>query len=95
MSFPKTFPHADHSALLGRAFNADQYRTMFPDQWSGFLKAHFRGDPALIAVFFDVTPRTAENWLTGISRPTGDRVALAATADPAAFAAHIGPSIAA
>ena len=96
-SFRKDFPHAAHSALLGRRFDMDRYRAVFPERFAEMLRDHpqFGGDPARIALFFDVTPRTAENWLAGHGRATGDRVALIAAWDPEGFAGRFGPELAA
>lgn len=91
----KSFPYAAHEMLLSRAFDPLHYKTVFPDRWAAFLRAHWNGDVLAIAVFFDVTTRTAENWLNGHGRATGDKVALAALAEPDSFATHFRPERAA
>lgn len=70
-------------------FEPHRFRAKFPDQWSGFLRAHFRNAEE-VAVTFDVTYQTARNWLDGSHRPSGDKVALAAVSMPARFAAAFG-----
>ena len=47
-----------------------RFRTLYPDRWTAFLKAHF-GGPAHVAAFFDVDPKTARNWWEGTSGPQG------------------------
>lgn len=64
----------------------------FPDR----ARAYFRATgmtPAQIAVAFSVSERTAMNWLEGVSRPTGDKVALIAVVDPEGFARHLAPKL--
>lgn len=70
-------------------FEPHRFRAKFPDQWSGFLRAHFRNAEE-VAVTFDVTYQTARNWLEGSHRPSGDNVALAAVSMPRRFAAAFG-----
>lgn len=91
VSLPKEFPHEAHDAVLGRgdvpgARRADPYayRRVFPDRWAAFLRSNFRNSVE-VAAFFDVTHRTAENWMNGTGRATGDKVALAALSFPQAF----------
>jgi len=48
-------------------------RARFPELWSGYLRTYYRR-PEEIAVDFGVTYQTALNWLSGVSRPTGDKV---------------------
>ncbi|MAN99929.1 hypothetical protein [uncultured Roseovarius sp.] len=62
----------------------------FPDR----ARAYFRGtglSAAEIAVAYGVTERTACNWLEGVTRPTGDKVAVIAVVDPEGFARHLAP----
>jgi hypothetical protein len=64
----------------------------FPER----ARAYFRGtglSAAQIAVAYGVTERTAMNWLEGITRPTGDKVAVIAVVDPEGFARHLAPDI--
>lgn len=90
-SFSNVFPHAQHQELLsrGRAFDPHRYRVMFPERWMAFLRAHHRSIEE-VAVFYDVTSRTATYWWEGTHRPSGDKVALAATAHPAGFHKFMG-----
>ena len=60
-----------------RSFDMHGLRRAFPDLWAKFLRDHFAGDALRIAVFFDVTPRAAEDWLNGVSGPRGAPVAMA------------------
>lgn len=81
------FPTAAHEAILSRgvAFDAHRFRAVFPDRWGAFLRAHFRSATE-VQFFFDVSERTAYGWWAGSGgRPTGDAVALAVVAFPAAF----------
>lgn len=75
------------SALDGRPVDPYRFKTVFPDQWSAFLRAHHRR-PEEVAVFYGVTFRTAENWWHGVTAGSGASVAQAALAHPDAFAAH-------
>lgn len=68
----------------GRPFDAHAFRRVFVDSWAPLMRVHFRSDEEM-AVFFDVTLRTIENWLGGVSRPTGDKVAMSAIAFPDTF----------
>lgn len=90
--FGKVFRNAERGI---RPFDMDRYRLVFPELWADFLRLHFRGDPLYVATFFGVTTRTAENWLEGKGRATGDRVAIIAAMDPAGFAAAFAPDRAA
>ena len=77
--------------LPGRARRGlDPYRMAahFPDLWAGYLAAHYRRAED-VAVVFDVTYRTACNWLSGVSRPTGDKVMLEAMEHPERLIAHM------
>lgn len=87
-SLGNVFPR-ETSALTGRAFDPHRFRTVFPDQWAAFLRAHHRR-PEEVAVFYGVTYRTAENWWHGVTAGTGASVAQAALAHPDGFAAHFG-----
>lgn len=91
VSLPKEFPHAAHASALAQgdvpgARRADPYayRRVFPDRWAAFLRSNFRNSVE-VAAFFDVTHRTAENWMNGTGRATGDKVALAALSFPQTF----------
>lgn len=66
-SFPK---------VVGNVFDPQRMRADFPDMWADWLRLEF-GKPEAVALVFGVTFQTACNWLGGISRPTGDKVALA------------------
>ena len=77
----------ENSALDGRPVDPYRFKTLFPDQWSAFLRAHHHR-PEEVAVFYGVTFRTAENWWHGVNAGSGAAVALAALTEPAGFAAH-------
>lgn len=85
------FPHEAHSELLtgGRPIDPLRYKVLFPDRWSAFLRAHHRNVEE-VAVFYDVTFRCATNWWEGAHRPSGDKVAIAATTNPAGFQKYMG-----
>ena len=51
-----------------RPFDMHGLRRSFPDLWAEFLKANFR-DARHVAFMFDVTERTAQNWLHGSNSP--------------------------
>lgn len=73
----------------GAPFDPHRYRVLFPDLWAEFLRVNYRNSVE-VAYNFNVTDQTALNWLNCISRPTGDKVALAAMSKPAEFAKHMG-----
>lgn len=79
--------HAGQSAgaFSGRPFDLHRFRVVFPDRWSAFLARHFRG-PAHVAVFFDVDEKTARNWLSGLTGPSGFAVGVAMRCIPDASA---------
>lgn len=90
-SFSKVFPHAAHAEILKRGLPVDphRYRVVFPERWSAYLRAHHRTMEE-VAVYYNVTFRTAMNWWEGSHRPSGDKVALAATSNPAGFQKYMG-----
>lgn len=73
---------------FAKVFDPYKLRTEFPDLWSGYLRASFR-NPEAVSVAFDVTFQTACNWWNATHRPSGDKVALAAMADPDGFTASM------
>ena len=69
------------------------WRVDFPDRWSRLVRGSFASRDA-VALFFDVTFQTACNWWDGtICRPSGDKVALLALADPVRFASVMGGAV--
>lgn len=62
--------------MSGRPFDLHHYRTIFPDRWSAFLRAHFR-DHIHVAFMFGVSERAARKWWEGIGAPRAE-FALAA-----------------
>lgn len=76
----------------GRAVDLHGYARAFPDRAAAYFRATGLS-PCQIAVVFGVTERTAMNWLEGITRPTGDKVALIAVTDPDGFARHLAPDV--
>lgn len=65
-----------------------RFKTVFPDRWAAFLKAHWRNSVD-VAHFFDVDEKTARNWMEGVSAPRGALVAWVFDAMPAAAAAYL------
>ena len=60
---------------LPKVLDPHRMRAEFPTHWANWLRAEF-GSGEHVAVAFGVTFNTACNWLGGVSRPTGDKVAL-------------------
>lgn len=82
-------PHASSEkncngcASCGHPCDPHAIRRAFPEQWRGFLHAHFRS-VAEVALFFSVEDRTARNWWEGSHSPQGWAVAMAVQAIPSA-----------
>lgn len=74
------------STAVGRL--PDFSRDVVRDQWALFVGVTC-GTSEAVAVAFDVTFQTAENWRAGFSTPTGDKVLLGAVLFPQAFAALV------
>jgi hypothetical protein len=94
---PETAPARPEKSLRnefpGRPIDLVGYRRAFPDQWAAFLRAQFGYRPLLVAVFFDVTERTAFNWLNGAGGvPAGHFTTAAAAVFPRAYAETCGPA---
>lgn len=53
----------------------------FPDRWSAYIRAHFRGIAAVIAAF-GVSERTARKWWDGENGANGGNVAVAVALHP-------------
>lgn len=68
-----------------RPFDADRFRSVYPDRWQAFLKAHFRSIEE-VAVFFGVTDEAARKWWHGVGGPRGAQVSIAFTVFPAGAA---------
>lgn len=81
-----TRPDAMSFGNLLRGRPADPYaiKRRLPGMWMGFLRAHFPTS-SHVAVFFDVSERTAEYWWYGGTAPSGPAVALAAQTFPDGF----------
>lgn len=75
-----------------RRFDLHGFTRAFPDRAAAYFRGSGMTAPQ-IAVAFGVTERTAVNWLEGVTRPTGDKVALIAVADPEGFARHLAPDL--
>lgn len=60
--------------------SAHNYRQFFAARWKDFVRENF-ATPAHVAVCFNVTPVTAQNWWDGLNAPQGWVVARAMT-DP-------------
>ena len=52
-----------------------EFKARFSERWAAFLRAEFRSAEH-IAQVFGVTSRTADNWRTEVSKPSGDTIAL-------------------
>jgi len=58
----------------------------FPDIWADYLQRYYGGSRGRIMEGFRVDDRTVRAWLTGVNKPSGDKVALAAARHPDFFA---------
>jgi hypothetical protein len=65
------------------------YRSAFLPRWSALVAQVF-GSRDACALAMGVTLQTACNWFDGLSRPTGDKVALLAFMHPEAFGRIMG-----
>lgn len=97
-SHPPAFPkhhvtvHLEKSSgslAVERPFDLHRFRTLFPDRWASFLRAHFRNHTQ-IAAFFDVDDKTARNWLDGTTKPTAPTALIAVASIPGAMAELTG-----
>lgn len=79
-------PHASSGKFAGifagRPVDLDRFRTVFPDRWAAFLKAHFR-DSVAVAYFFGVNEKTARLWMDGVTAPRAEVVLALAERAPA------------
>lgn len=74
----------DLSERRGRALTAldpHRMRVEFAGIWADYLRKHY-GQAETVAYMFGVTFQTACNWLSGVSRPTGDKVMLEFASHP-------------
>jgi hypothetical protein len=92
--------HADHSSLVehaseggaksfrnllqGRPFDPWAMKRVLPQEWGAFCRANFRSSSE-VAIFFDVSPRTAEYWWHGNHTGGAVHMALVALSFPAEF----------
>lgn len=82
---PVPAPASEPRWQPGRPVDLHRYRVLFPDKWRAFLHAQFRR-PEDVAVFFDVTDKTARNWWDGVGGvPLGHVTAVAVQEFPVAF----------
>lgn len=65
------------------------YRSEFVPRWSRLVALVF-GSRDICATAMGVTLQTACNWFDGISRPTGDKVAMLAFMHPEEFGRIMG-----
>lgn len=65
------------------------YRSEFVPRWAS-LVAHVFGSRDICATAMGVTLQTACNWFDGLSRPTGDKVAMLAFMHPEDFGRIMG-----
>jgi hypothetical protein len=63
----------DAGFSTGTPVDLHRMRTVFPDRWAAFLKAHFR-DSVSVAFFFSVNEKTARLWMEGTTAPRAEVV---------------------
>jgi len=54
---------------------AEEFKARFAQRWAAFLRSEFQSAEHIGRVF-GVTSRTADNWRTEVSKPSGDTIAL-------------------
>jgi DNA-binding transcriptional regulator YiaG len=54
---------------------AEEFKARFSERWAAFLRSEFQSAEHIGRVF-GVTSRTADNWRTEVSKPSGDTIAL-------------------
>jgi hypothetical protein len=54
---------------------AEEFKVRFAQRWAAFLRSEFQSAEHIGRVF-GVTSRTADNWRTEVSKPSGDTIAL-------------------
>ncbi|WP_392336564.1 hypothetical protein [Loktanella salsilacus] len=54
---------------------AEEFKARFAQRWAAFLRSEFKSAEHIGRVF-GVTSRTADNWRTEVSKPSGDTIAL-------------------
>ena len=89
-------PNLDSSTtVVSRSKELDRYRmqVIAAEIWSDWLHAEFRR-PEDVASFFGVRNSTAWNWWTATSRPTADKVMIAAL-ECSGFLDHLAAHVAA
>ncbi len=69
------------------AFDPYRMRVEFAEIWADYLRKHY-GRAETVAYMFGVTFQTACNWLSGVSRPTGDKVMLEFASHPDRLLEH-------
>lgn len=72
-----------------RPFDMHGLRRSFPDVWAKFLRLNFR-DARHVAYMFDVTERTAQNWLHATNAPRPEFVLTVVKRMPLAAAMLLG-----
>lgn len=96
---PSAF-HADHSSpvdhapegpemsfrnlLRGRPFDPFAMKRALPAEWGAFCRRNFRSSSE-VAIFFGVSPRTAEYWWHGNHTGGAAHMALVALSFPTEF----------
>lgn len=89
MSYEKFF-EKNFETNFGRRFDWHGYARTFPDRVAAWCRAS--GLSAVeLALVLDCTERQAQNYIDGISRPGGWRVAVIAVVDEAGFREHFDP----
>tara|TARA_Y100001963_G_scaffold73574_2_gene102300 strand:- start:5550 stop:5927 length:378 start_codon:yes stop_codon:yes gene_type:complete len=81
------FDLAAHRGKARPAYDPHRMRVQFADIWADYLRCHY-GRAETVAYMFGVTFQTACNWLSGVSRPTGDKVMLEFASHPDRLLAH-------
>jgi hypothetical protein len=70
--------------LQGRPFDPYAMKRVLPQEWGAFCRRQFRSSSE-VAIFFDVSPRTAEYWWHGNHTGGAVHMALVALSFPAEF----------
>jgi hypothetical protein len=73
------------ASSAGIPVDLHRYRTVFPHRWAELLNRHFNGDLRRVMFFFDVSERTARDWLAGMTGPNGSAAIIAASRIPGAI----------
>lgn len=86
-SHDNVFDLSERQRSACSALDPHRMRVEFADIWADYLRKHY-GRAETVAYMFGVTFQTACNWLSGVSRPTGDKVMLEFASHPDRFLTH-------